>query len=55
MQRIQGLEKDLNMKGNQYNIALFVFFITYILYEVPSNFILKHVRPSIWLSSMIFC
>jgi hypothetical protein len=53
--RIQGLEKDLNMQGNQYNIALFVFFITYILCEVLNNFILKHVRPSIWLSSMIFC
>lgn len=52
--RIQGLEKDLNMKGNDFNIALFVFFITYILCEVPSNFVLKHVRPSIWLSGIIF-
>lgn len=52
--RIQGLEKDLNMKGNDFNIALFVFFITYILCEVLSNFVLKHVRPSIWLSGIIF-
>ena len=51
--RIMGLEKDLNMKGMDYNIALFTFFITYILFEVPSNIVLKKVRPSVWLSSLI--
>lgn len=25
--KIQGLEKELNMVGNDYNIALFIFFI----------------------------
>lgn len=52
--RIQGLEKDLNMKGNDYNIALFVFFVPYILFEVPSNLILKKVAPSTWLSAIMF-
>lgn len=52
--RIQGLEKDLHMKGNDYNIALFMFFILYILLEVPSNIILKKVRPSVWLSAIMF-
>lgn len=51
--RLQGLEKDLNMAGHDYNIALFVFFIPYILCEVPSNLILKHVAPSSWLSGII--
>lgn len=52
--RIQGLEKDLNMTGTDYSIALFMFFIPYILLEVPSNMLLKNVRPSIYLpSSMI--
>lgn len=35
------------------NSALFTFFITYILFEVPSNILLKKVRPSIFLSSII--
>ena len=48
--RIQGLEKDLKMKGNDYNIALFIFFIPYILCEVPSNLVLRAVAPSTWLS-----
>lgn len=53
--RIQGLEKDLSMDptGNKYNIALLVFFVPYILFEVPSNLIIKHVAPSTWLSAII--
>lgn len=42
--------EDLNMTGHDYNIALFVFFIPYILFEVPSNIIIKRVAPSTWLS-----
>lgn len=30
--------------------ALFAFFITYILFEIPSNLLLKKVRPSAFLS-----
>lgn len=41
------------MTGNDYNIALFTFFITYILFEIPCNMILKKVRPSIFLSGII--
>jgi hypothetical protein len=34
----------------RYNIALFIFFVPYILFEVPSNLILKKIKPSTWLS-----
>ena len=51
--RIQGLEQDLGMQGNAYNIALFLFFIPYILFEVPSNMLLKNVAPSVWLSAIM--
>ncbi|KAI9368992.1 major facilitator superfamily domain-containing protein [Aspergillus egyptiacus] len=51
--RILGLEEDLGMEGRQYNIALFVFFILYILLEVPSNMLLKRIRPSTWLSGIM--
>lgn len=52
--RIQGLENDLGMVGNDYNVALFVFFIPYILFEVPSNLLLKKIKPSSWLSFIMF-
>ncbi|KAF2738263.1 MFS general substrate transporter [Polyplosphaeria fusca] len=48
--KIQGLTEDLHMQGSDYNIALFTFFIPYILFEVPSNLIIKKVAPSTWLS-----
>lgn len=53
--RIQGLERDLHMnpKGNQYNIALLIFFVPYILFEVPSNIIIRKISPSTWLSSIM--
>jgi hypothetical protein len=42
--------EDLNMTGHDYNIALFIFFVPYILFEIPSNIIIKRVAPSTWLS-----
>ncbi|EEQ30994.1 conserved hypothetical protein [Microsporum canis CBS 113480] len=51
--RLQGLEEDLNMTGRDYNIALLIFFIPYILCELPSNLILKKVAPSTWISGII--
>ncbi|KAF2993364.1 hypothetical protein E8E14_000085 [Neopestalotiopsis sp. 37M] len=48
--RIQGMSKDLHMSGHDYNIALFIFFIPYILFEIPSNIIVKRTAPSTWLS-----
>lgn len=51
--RIQGLEKDLGMSGSDYNLALFVFFVPYILCEIPSNLILRKISPSTWLSSLM--
>jgi MFS family permease len=47
--KIEGLATDLHLEGNQYNIALSMFFITYALFEVPSNMMLKRLTPSIWL------
>jgi hypothetical protein len=32
--KIQGMTESLNMSGHDYNVALFTFFITYILFEV---------------------
>ena len=29
------MTEDLNMTGDDYNVALFTFFVTYILFEVP--------------------
>lgn len=46
---IEGLSEDLGLSYKQYNMCLTVFFFTYCAFEVPSNMMLKMLRPSIWL------
>jgi MFS family permease len=47
--RIQGIEKDLGLKGDQFNTAISVLFAGYIALQIPSNMLLTRVRPSIYL------
>lgn len=41
------------MSPDQYNWCLTVFFFTYAAFEVPSNLLLKKLRPSIWLPTIM--
>lgn len=47
--KIEGLADDLNLKGNQYNLCLTIFFIFYASMEIPSNIVLHHVKPKIFI------
>ncbi|KAF2710158.1 MFS general substrate transporter [Pleomassaria siparia CBS 279.74] len=49
--RIEGLEAGLNMPSNGYATCLWIFYIPFVLVEVPSNMImsLPRVRPNIFL------
>lgn len=44
-----------NLQGNQFNIALAVFFCPYIIFEIPANWLLKLFKPHVWLSACIIC
>lgn len=44
----------LNMHGLQYNTAVTLFFVPYTLLEVPSNIVLKMMRPSRWIAILMF-
>jgi hypothetical protein len=52
--KIQGLTTDLKMDGPMYNVASEILFVPYILLEVPSNLIIKRIRPSYWLGGLMF-
>lgn len=52
--RIEGMLTDLHMVKHDYNIALFIVFIPFILCETPSNMILKRITPRVWLSFLLF-
>lgn len=48
--RLQGLEEDLGLVGDQYQLGLSILFVSYILAQVPSNLFLNHLgRPSLYL------
>lgn len=51
--KVAGMTKELRLTDGQYNLALTVFFITYSLFEVPSNVVLKMIRPSLWISILV--
>jgi len=39
---------DLKMTSGQYSLSLVVFFISYVVFEVPSNLVLSKTRPSVF-------
>jgi MFS family permease len=47
------LEKDLDMKGNDYNIATSILFVGYLLMQLPSNLLITRVRPSLYLGTVM--
>ncbi|UNI22835.1 hypothetical protein JDV02_008687 [Purpureocillium takamizusanense] len=54
--KIAGMEKDLHFKGYDYNASVSVFYISYILCEIPANVLCKWMGPG-WflpLSSLFF-
>ncbi|KAI5118773.1 hypothetical protein M0805_005654 [Coniferiporia weirii] len=51
--KIAGLQTDIGLHGNQFNTALAVFYVSYILSELPSNWVLKKMKPSRWLPFIV--
>ncbi|RFU29531.1 hypothetical protein B7463_g6805, partial [Scytalidium lignicola] len=47
--RVQGIEKSIGLKGNEFNTAISVLFAGYIALQIPSNMIITRVRPSLYL------
>ncbi|CAL1700967.1 unnamed protein product [Somion occarium] len=51
--RIAGLEADTHLNGNQFNTCLAVFYVSYIIVELPSNLVLKKLKPSRWIPFLV--
>ncbi|KAI1105327.1 putative allantoate permease [Jackrogersella minutella] len=47
------LPQELGLTAQQPNTALAVFFVPYIIFEIPSNVLMKKFTPHIWLSLCI--
>ncbi|EAU32566.1 conserved hypothetical protein [Aspergillus terreus NIH2624] len=50
--RLYGMEEDLGLVGDQYQIAVSILFVTYCLFEVPSNLVIKKLKPSRYIATI---
>ncbi|KAF7776169.1 hypothetical protein Agabi119p4_4562 [Agaricus bisporus var. burnettii] len=51
--RIAGLERDAHLHGDQFNAVLSVFYASYLVVEVPSNIVMKKIKPNRWLPILV--
>ncbi|MCJ1475524.1 hypothetical protein MMC13_004187 [Lambiella insularis] len=52
--RLAGLEKDLNLSSTQYQTAVSILFVGYLLMQVPSNLFLNKIgKPAIYLPAVM--
>ncbi|KAK9762808.1 hypothetical protein K7432_011102 [Basidiobolus ranarum] len=51
--RLAKLEADIGLTPSQYSWCLSIFFVGYIIFEVPSNLLLKKYSPSRWIARIM--
>lgn len=54
--RLFGLEAGLNMPSNGFNTCLWIFYLPFVIVEIPSNLIMSmnKIKPNVWLGGMMF-
>ncbi|KAI0409476.1 MFS general substrate transporter [Xylaria palmicola] len=52
--KVAGLLTDLHLSTGQYNTALTIFFISYSVFEPLTNVLLKKLRPSLFIPTIMF-
>ncbi|KAI8068056.1 major facilitator superfamily domain-containing protein [Gongronella butleri] len=53
--KLGGLTTDLHLTASQYSWCLSIFYFGYVIFDLPSNIVLRRWRPSIWLSTIMLC
>jgi hypothetical protein len=52
--KIEGMLTDLDMVGNDYNMALNLYAVPFILLELPSSLALRRYRPGKYIAFIMF-
>ncbi|KAI2883435.1 hypothetical protein CBS76997_6784 [Aspergillus niger] len=52
--RLGGLQEDLGLSDTQYQTAVAIMFVGYLLGQVPSNILLTRLKPSRYIPAAIF-
>ncbi|KAL1960550.1 hypothetical protein VTO42DRAFT_7129 [Malbranchea cinnamomea] len=54
--RIAGMDEDLGLSiGNRYSLLSMIFFVPYVVFQFPSNIVIRKIGPMWWLPSIVFC
>ncbi|KAI8146033.1 major facilitator superfamily domain-containing protein [Fennellomyces sp. T-0311] len=52
--KLGGLLTDLDMTTNEFQWCLSIFYFGYIIFDIPSNIIMRRWRASYWLAVLVF-
>lgn len=52
--KVLGLTEDLGLSSHQWGTALAVFYVFYVIAEIPSSLLLKRITPRLWLAGLGF-
>ncbi len=47
------MNEDLHLSPSQYGVAASIFFVGYLIFEIPSNFLLARIGARIWLARIM--
>ncbi|KAJ5256603.1 hypothetical protein N7478_012707 [Penicillium angulare] len=50
--KLEGMTTDIKMSGDQYLNGLTLYFVGYVLFEIPCNIVLKKTTPRTWLPTL---
>ena len=48
------LKQELGLTESQYAICVGIFFVGYVLFELPSNLMMKRATPPVWIARILF-
>ncbi|KAF7732039.1 hypothetical protein EC973_007144 [Apophysomyces ossiformis] len=51
--KLGGLENDLGLTKTEYQWALSIFYFGYVIFDLPSNIVMRRWRPSYWLALLM--
>ncbi|OJJ46264.1 hypothetical protein ASPZODRAFT_2082285 [Penicilliopsis zonata CBS 506.65] len=52
---VTGMLEELGLEGRRYSVAIFIFTIASVVFQLPSTVAVRLVGPRVWFSSITFC
>ncbi|KAI8326445.1 MFS general substrate transporter, partial [Martensiomyces pterosporus] len=51
--KMNGINKDLHLKGTEYNVALSCFYIAFFVFQIPLNIVLRYTGPRYYIPTLL--